>query len=149
MRLQCFRPRAHINVTTFTNFLTKLKFRLPACIVWFHYVPSSIIWWFLDNFFFCLVFRSPCYTLSRKKKKILIIGTLGSGWDRKFYMGAQNGSNAEIWPSGILIHALESKLRPFEFPHMFVQGSHAFAMFPPTRAHKRDDLYQLFDKIKI
>ena len=40
---------------------------------------------------------------------------------------------------------------------MFVQGSHAFAMFPPTRyvrggatrAHKRDDLYQLFDKIEI
>ena len=40
---------------------------------------------------------------------------------------------------------------------MFVQGSHAFAMFLPTRyvrggvtrAHKRDDLYQLFDKIEI
>ena len=31
------------------------------------------------------------YTLSRK-----IIGTLGSGWDRKFYMGTQNGSNYEL-----------------------------------------------------
>ena len=35
-------------------------------------------------------------TLSRKKK-ISIIGTLGSGWDRKFYMGTQNGSNNELW----------------------------------------------------
>ena len=33
------------------------------------------------------------YTLS---KKISIIGTLGSGWDHKFYMGTQNGSNYEL-----------------------------------------------------
>ena len=80
--------------------LTKLKFRLPACIVWFHYASSSIIGWFLDNFFLLSVLVSlklhTNYTLSRKKKKILIIGTLGSGWDRKFYMGTQNGSNYEL-----------------------------------------------------
>ena len=35
------------------------------------------------------------YTLSRKKK-ILITGTLGSGWDRKFYMGTQNDSDYEF-----------------------------------------------------
>ena len=35
------------------------------------------------------------YTLSRKKKDS-IIGTLGSGWDCKFYMGTQNGSNYEL-----------------------------------------------------
>ena len=46
-------------------------------------------------FFFLLSVWSPCYTLSRKKK-ILIIGTLGSGWDRKFYMGTQNGSNYKL-----------------------------------------------------
>ena len=53
--------RAHINVTTITNFL---KFRLPACIVWFHYAPSSIIWWFLDNFFLL----SVQVALKNKKK---------------------------------------------------------------------------------
>ena len=36
------------------------------------------------------------HTLSRKKEKISIIGTLGSEWDRKFYMGTQNGSNYEL-----------------------------------------------------
>ena len=52
-------------MTTITNFLTKLKFRLPACIVWFHYAPSSIIWWFLDNFFLL----SVQVALKKKKKK--------------------------------------------------------------------------------
>ena len=37
--------------------LTKLKFMLPACIVWFYYASSSIIWWFPDNFFFYLVYK--------------------------------------------------------------------------------------------
>ena len=33
-----------------------------------------------------------------------------------------------------LIHAFELKLQHFEvYSHMFVCGSHAFAMFPPTR----------------
>ena len=53
----------------------------------------------LGQFFFLLsvqVTLKKNYTLSRKKKKILIIGTLGSGWDRKFYMGTQNGSNYEL-----------------------------------------------------
>ena len=30
------------------------------------------MWWFSDNFFFCLVFWSPCYTKKKKKKKKLI-----------------------------------------------------------------------------
>ena len=90
-------PRAHINVTTITHFGQNwCIYRLPACIVWLYYASSSTMWRFSNNFFFCLVFWSPCYTLSRKKL-ILIIGTLGSGWNRKFYMGAQNGSNYELW----------------------------------------------------
>ena len=44
-------------------------------------------------------------------------------------MGTQNGSKLEILPERILIHAFESKLRPFEvFPYVCI-GSHAFAMF--------------------
>ena len=58
--------------------------------------PAQLYGGFRTIFFFCLVFWSPCYTLSSKKKKILIIGTLGSGWDRKFHMGTQNGSNYEL-----------------------------------------------------
>ena len=46
-------------------------------------------------------------------------------------------------------------MQKWRYMDIFVQGSHAFAMFLPTRyvrggasrAHKRDDLYQLFDKI--
>ena len=64
--------RAHINVTTITNFLTKLKFRLPACIVWFHYAPSSIIWWFLDNFFLL----SVQVALKKKKKEKALLGLI-------------------------------------------------------------------------
>ena len=41
--------------------LTKLKFRLPACIVWPYYAPSSTVWWFSDHFFLLSVW-SPCYT---------------------------------------------------------------------------------------
>ena len=55
---------------TITNFLTKLKFRLPACIVWFHYAPSSIIWWFLDNFFLLSV------QVALKKKKKALLGLI-------------------------------------------------------------------------
>ena len=62
--------RAH-NVTTFTNVLTKLKFRLPACIVWFYYASSSIIWWFLDKFFFLL---SVLVSLKEKEKERLTNG---------------------------------------------------------------------------
>ena len=44
-------------------------------------------------------------------------------------MGTQNGSKLEIWWKGILIHALELKLWPFElFPYVCI-GSHGFAMF--------------------
>ena len=57
-----------------TNFLTKMKFRLPACMhcmvlqcIQLDYVVIS------GQFFFLLssVLWSPCYTLSRKKKKDL------------------------------------------------------------------------------
>ena len=64
--------------------------------------------------FFCLVFWSPCYTLSRKEKNKIIRGGTGNTWGRNFYMGTQNGSKNEIWHEKILIHALELKLRPFE-----------------------------------
>ena len=81
------------------------------------------------HFFFCLVFRSPCYQLSRKKQNKLIHGGVGSIWGDNFYMGTQNGSKLEIWPWRILIHILELKLRPFEVSPYVCIGSHAFAMF--------------------
>ena len=68
-------------------------------------------------------------------------------------MGTQNGSQLEIRTWGILIHALEVKLRPFEvevLPYVCI-GSHAFAMFSThalredgaMRTHQRDDHYPL------
>ena len=128
MRLQCFPPTnfvrggascAHKRDDLY-QLLTKLKLRLPACIVLFHYAPSSIIWWFLDNFFFCLVFRSPCYTLSKKKQNIIIRGGTGNAWGCNFYTGTQNGSEYEIWWHGNLIHTLELKLWHFKvFPCLY------------------------------
>ena len=62
------------------------------------------MWPFSNNFFFfCLVLRSPCYTLSytlRKKEKKNreeeIHGGSGSTWGEIFHMGTQNGSKLEI-----------------------------------------------------
>ena len=54
----------------------------------------NIFWWFSDHLFFLVC--GPLVTHKVEKKKISIIGTLGSGWDRKFYMGMQNGSNYEL-----------------------------------------------------
>ena len=31
--------------------LSKLKFRLPACIAWVCYASSSTMWWFMHCFF--------------------------------------------------------------------------------------------------
>ena len=38
---------------------------MPACIVWLYYASSSIMWWFSDHLFFCLV----CGPLERKKER--------------------------------------------------------------------------------
>ena len=67
---------------------------MPACIVWLYYASSLTMWWFLDLFFLLSVW-SPFYTLSRKKKDFNYWDS-GSGWDRNFYMGMQNGSNHEL-----------------------------------------------------
>ena len=55
-----------------------------------------------------------------------------------------------------MIHTLQLKLWPFEVSPYVCIGSHAFAMFPPTRyvrggatrAHKRDDLYPISSKFE-
>ena len=69
-----FRPRAtwgvglraHINVTTFTQFILH---RLPVCIVWLYCTSSSTMWRFPDNsFFFCLV----CGLLEKKFEKLTV-----------------------------------------------------------------------------
>ena len=74
MRVQCFRPRAtrgagpraHINVTTFTNFLTKLQFRLPACIYGSTMHPARLYGGF-GQFFFSLL--SVLVALKERKKE--------------------------------------------------------------------------------
>ena len=53
----------------------------------------------------------------KKKKKISIIGTLGSGWNWIFYMGTQNGSNHELWSSDFFDSHLRIKITPLRvFP---------------------------------
>ena len=67
---------------------------------------SSILRWFSDIHFFLLGVLAPL---------------LHNSWRVWEYLGTygQNGSKPEIWPWGILIHALELKLRPFEvFPYV-------------------------------
>ena len=55
------------------------------------------------------------YTLSRKKS--LIIGAPGSGWDRNFYMGTQNGSNNKLWLRDFFDSHLRIKVTPLRmFP---------------------------------
>ena len=76
--------RAHINVTTLTIFSQNWN-RLPACIVWLYYA-SSIMWWFPDNFFSCLV----CLLLEKKYvfknwKKIRALGSIsGHNFDAEW-----------------------------------------------------------------
>ena len=135
--------RAHSNVTTFTRFWSKLKFRLPACIAWVYYASNSTMWWFLDNFFYLV-----CPLLERKKiscaKNVGELGALNT-WGDNLYTGTQNGSKHEIWHEKFLIHALEFKLRPFEVSPYVCIGGHAF---PPTRAHRCDDLYPIWSKLE-
>ena len=80
MHLQSFPPtryvrggasRAHKRDYHY-QLLTKLKFRLPASIVWF-YASSSIIWWLPDNFF-----SAECIGLL-EKKGFKIINVWGGG----------------------------------------------------------------------
>jgi hypothetical protein len=42
-------------LTTLYRTLCILLFGMPACIVWLYSASSSTMWWFPDNFFFCLV----------------------------------------------------------------------------------------------
>ena len=85
-----------------------------------------------------------------------MFGGIESTWGDNFYTGTQNGSKYKIWHEKILIHALELKLRPFEVTPYVCIGSHAFAMFPPTRyvrggatrAQGGDDLYPIWSKLK-
>ena len=63
-----------------------------------------------------------------------------------------------IAPGNVMEGNFDSLLRisynTLKFSHMFVYGSHAFAIFSPTRyvmggasrAHKRDDPYHIFSK---
>ena len=60
----CMATHAHKRDNLYPLWL-KLKFSLPACIVWLYYASSSTMWPFLDNFFLLSVSTS-CYTLSRK-----------------------------------------------------------------------------------
>ena len=122
MHLQCFPPtryvrggasRAHKRDDLY-QLWTKLKFRLPACIVWLYYASSSTMWWFLD------FFSAQCvhFLLHTKYKKI---GGFGSTWERTFYMSTHNGLKNEI----ILIHALELKLQHFEVsPCLYREATH-------------------------
>ena len=94
MHLQYFPPTCYMRgVATRAHELedlyplqSKLKFRLPACIIWLYYASSSTMWWFLDNFFFLLSVSASFYTL-----RIHSMG-FGSTWGHNFYMGMQNGS---------------------------------------------------------
>ena len=47
------RGQARTSTWRPSPFLSKLMYRLPACIVWLYYASSSPMWWFTDNFF-CL-----------------------------------------------------------------------------------------------
>ena len=64
MHLQCFPPTHYVRAgprertherDDLYQIWSELEYRLPACIVWLYYVSSSKMWWFPDNFFFCLV----------------------------------------------------------------------------------------------
>ena len=71
-----------------------------------------------------------------------MFGALGSISDQNFYMRMQNVPRLEKCRAGFLIHAFELKLRHFEvYSHMFVCGSHAFAMFP-THALRESALFR-------
>ena len=100
MRLQCFPPthyvrggaaRAHKRDDLYP-LLSKLEYRLPACIVWLYLASSSFMWWFLDNFF-CLVCglafamfahkkitgaRGTLTTLYRTSFTVLLLGSIMS-----------------------------------------------------------------------
>ena len=73
--------------------------------------------------FFCLVCR-----LTWKKS---INYNSGSTWGRNCCTGTQNGSNLEIWPLGILIHALELKLRLFEVSRVCIGKPYIHSIFWP------------------
>ena len=80
--------------------------------------PARLCGYFWTIIFFsCLGVWSPYYALSRKE---LIHGGIGSTWEHNFYMGTQNGSKNEISHEKFLIHALELKLWPLKFIHMFI-----------------------------
>ena len=68
---------------------SELEYRLPAFIVWLYYASSSTMWWFLDNFFFCLV----CDLLEKPKNFNNVVH--GGTWGHNFYIGTQNGSKQE------------------------------------------------------
>ena len=118
------RPRAH-KCDDHYPLWSKLKFRLPACLVWIYNAPAQL-WWFLDFFFLLSV------STSWKKRKFLnnlIHGGCGSTWGHNFYMSTQNGSKLEIWPERIFDPRFRIKVTALSSFPMFVQGSHAFAMF--------------------
>ena len=91
--------------------------------------PAQLCSGFRTIFLFCLVCGPPCYTLSRKKEKILIIGTLGSGWDHIWACRMVQITNFDV---KTLIHALELKLWLFEV----CIGSHLLAMFAHTKFYE-------------
>ena len=103
MRLQCFPPtryvgggasRAHKRDDLY-QLLTKLKFRLPGALYGSTMHPARLCGGFW-TIFFCLVFWSPCYTLSRKKYRKVIHRGVESTWGDNFYMGTLNGLKLEI-----------------------------------------------------
>ena len=71
--------------------------------------------------------------------KELIRGAIGCTWEHNFYMGTQNGSKRDM-TAGILIHTLELKVTAIRSIPMFIQGSHAFTMFPDCVLRERRGL---------
>ena len=143
-------PVRHVNtnVTTFTYFGQNWSIGCLLALYGSTKHPAQLCGGF-GQFFFCFVFWSPW--------NIKIHGGFRSTWGDNFYMGTQNESKLEIWPDRILIHAFESKLRPFEvFPYVFIGKPCVCNVFRScamwktgnTRAHKRDDLYLLWSKLE-
>ena len=64
-----------------------------------------------------------------------MFGALGNTWRYNFYMGMQNDMNLDR--PDFLFTPLNQRYTPYKLPHMYVQGSHAFAMFYANALHEK------------